>query len=172
EATDLADEAHGFVQAGNLEDHVMSALTYAARARVAAHRGDIAGAKVALAKGQRLRPRLTYALSGYAVRTLLEFARSDVALADPAGARVVMREVADLLHRRPHVGVLRVEDAALLARLAASRDGAPGASTLTAAELKLLPFLPTHLTFREIGHQLNVSPHTVKTQAISIYRRL
>ena len=43
---------------------------------------------------------------------------------------------------------------------------------MTAAELKLLPYLPTHLTFREIGHQLNVSPHTVKTQAISIYRRL
>ena len=39
---------------------------------------------------------------------------------------------------------------------------------MTAAELRLLPYLPTHLTFREIGHQLNVSPHTVKTQAISI----
>jgi LuxR family maltose regulon positive regulatory protein len=150
----------------------MSALTFAARARVATHRGDIAGARLALAQAQRLRPRLTYALTGYAVRTLLELARSHVALADPAGARVVMREVADLLHRRPHVGVLRSEYGELLAQLAAIREGAPGASTMTAAELKLLPYLPTHLTFREIGHQLNVSPHTVKTQAISIYRRL
>ena len=45
EAADLADDAQASVQAGNLEDHVMSALTYAARARVAAHRGDIAGAR-------------------------------------------------------------------------------------------------------------------------------
>ena len=172
EAADLADDAQASVQAGNLEDHVMSALTYAARARVAAHRGDIAGARLALAKAHRLRPRLTYALAGYAVRTLLELARSHVAMADPAGARVVMREVADLLHRRPHVGVLRSEYSELLAHLAAIREGAPGASTMTAAELRLLPYLPTHLTFREIGHQLNVSPHTVKTQAISIYRRL
>ena len=172
EATDLVDDAQACVQTGNLEDHVMSALTYAASARVAAHRGDVAGARFAVAQGHRLRPRLTYALSSYAVRTLLELARSHVALADPAGARVVMREVADLLHRRPNVGVLRSEYGALLTQLAAIREGAPGASTMTAAELRLLPYLPTHLTFREIGHQLNVSSHTVKTQAISIYRRL
>jgi LuxR family maltose regulon positive regulatory protein len=172
EAADLADQAQTSVQAGNLEDHVMSALTHAAQARVTAHRGDVPGARLALAKAHRLRPRLTHALAGYAVRTLLELARSHVAMADPAGARVVMREVSDLLHRRPHVGVLRTEYAELLAQLAAIREGAPGASTMTAAELKLLPYLPTHLTFREIGHQLNISPHTVKTQAISIYRRL
>ena len=93
---------------------------------MAAHRGDIAGARLALAKAHRLRPRLTYALAGYAVRTLLELARSHVALAGPAGARVVMREVADLLHRRPHVGVLRSEYSELLAHLAAIREGAPG----------------------------------------------
>jgi LuxR family maltose regulon positive regulatory protein len=45
-------------------------------------------------------------------------------------------------------------------------------SVLTAAELRLLPFLPTHLTFREIGARLHVSRNTVKTQAISIYRKL
>jgi LuxR family maltose regulon positive regulatory protein len=28
------------------------------------------------------------------------------------------------------------------------------------------------MTFREIGEQLFISPHTVKTQAISIYRKL
>ena len=31
---------------------------------------------------------------------------------------------------------------------------------------------PTHLSFREIGERLYVSRHTVKTQAISIYRKL
>jgi LuxR family maltose regulon positive regulatory protein len=45
-------------------------------------------------------------------------------------------------------------------------------SSLTAAELRLLPLLTTHLTFREIGDRLFVSRNTVKTQAISIYRKL
>ena len=47
-----------------------------------------------------------------------------------------------------------------------------GGSSLTTAELRLLPLLPTHLTFREIGERLYLSRHTVKTQAISIYRKL
>ena len=35
-----------------------------------------------------------------------------------------------------------------------------------------MPLLSTHLSFREISEQLTVSPHTVKTQAISVYRKL
>jgi LuxR family maltose regulon positive regulatory protein len=47
-----------------------------------------------------------------------------------------------------------------------------GASSLTAAELRLVPLLSTHLVFREIGERLHVSRHTVKTQAISVYPKL
>jgi LuxR family maltose regulon positive regulatory protein len=46
-----------------------------------------------------------------------------------------------------------------------------GASSLTTAELRLLPLLPTHLTLGEIGEQLHVTRNTVKTQAIAIYRK-
>jgi LuxR family maltose regulon positive regulatory protein len=46
-----------------------------------------------------------------------------------------------------------------------------GASSLTTAELRLVPHLATHLTFPEIGTRLHIS-HTVKTQAISIYQKL
>jgi LuxR family transcriptional regulator, maltose regulon positive regulatory protein len=45
-------------------------------------------------------------------------------------------------------------------------------STLSTAELRLLLLLATYLSFREIGERLYVSQHTVKTQAISIYRKL
>ena len=45
-------------------------------------------------------------------------------------------------------------------------------SGLTAAELRLLPLLATHLSFREIGERLFVSRNTIKTQAISVYRKL
>ena len=47
-----------------------------------------------------------------------------------------------------------------------------GASALTAAELRLLPVLATHLTFREIAGQMSLSHSTVKAEATSIYRKL
>jgi len=43
---------------------------------------------------------------------------------------------------------------------------------LTAAELRLLPLLSTHLSFAEIAAELFVSPNTAKTHAVSIYRKL
>ena len=42
---------------------------------------------------------------------------------------------------------------------------------MTRAELRLLPLLASHLSFREIGERL-VTRNTVKSQAISVYRRL
>jgi LuxR family maltose regulon positive regulatory protein len=50
--------------------------------------------------------------------------------------------------------------------------GTVGPSSLTTAELRLLPFLPSYLGYREIGERLHVSRHTVKSQAASIYRKL
>ena len=83
-----------------------------------------------------------------------------------------MAEVKDVLTLRPEMGSLLAERDELVDRLAAVRGGQAGASTLTMAELRVLPLLTTHLTFREIGERLFVSQNTVKTQAISIYRKL
>ena len=47
-----------------------------------------------------------------------------------------------------------------------------GAGPLTTAELRVLPLLPTHLSFAEIAERLYVSRHTVKSQALAIYRKL
>ena len=47
-----------------------------------------------------------------------------------------------------------------------------GASPLSPAELRLLPYLQTHLTFREIAERLYVSRNTVSSQVTSIYRKL
>ena len=50
-------------------------------------------------------------------------------------------------------------------------DGiAPG--TLTPAELRILQYLPSRLTFPQIGEHLFVSQNTVKTHALAIYRKL
>ncbi len=48
----------------------------------------------------------------------------------------------------------------------------PAASALTVAELRVLPLLATHLSYPEIAAQLFVSPHTVKSQAYSLFRKL
>jgi len=45
-------------------------------------------------------------------------------------------------------------------------------SALTAAELRLLPLLATHLSFPQIGEELFLSRNTIKSQAVSIYRKL
>jgi LuxR family maltose regulon positive regulatory protein len=61
---------------------------------------------------------------------------------------------------------------ALAAGVDTMRSGAIGASSLTAAELRLVPYLPTHLTFPQIAARLIVSRNTVKSQAISVYQKL
>ncbi len=48
----------------------------------------------------------------------------------------------------------------------------PVSSALAAAELRLLPLLSTHLTFPQIGGEMFLSRFTVKSQAMSIYRKL
>ena len=84
-----------------------------------------------------------------------------------------MREVDELLRRRPDLGNLTDEAAAFRARLSDEHGpGVPGASALTAAELRLLPMLASHLSFPQIGAELFLSRHTVKSEAISIYRKL
>ena len=116
---------------------------------------------------------MTYALPYFAVQARIELTRVHVALGDLAGARTLMREIDDVLKRRPGLGTLAGEAGALRARLAQERGSSiPGASALTAAELRLLPLLSTHLSFAEIGAELFLSPNTAKTHAVSIYRKL
>jgi LuxR family transcriptional regulator, maltose regulon positive regulatory protein len=43
---------------------------------------------------------------------------------------------------------------------------------LTGAELRVLGYLPTHLSFRQIAERTCVSANTVKTQANAVYRKL
>ena len=84
-----------------------------------------------------------------------------------------MREVDDLLRRRPGLGTLAGEATAVRAQLSKDRGSSiPGAPALTAAELRLLPLLSTHLSFPEIAGELFLSPYTIRSQAMSIYRKL
>ena len=52
------------------------------------------------------------------------------------------------------------------------RSERPARHPLTGAELRLLPYLQTHLTIGEIGERLFVSRNTVSSEVASIYRKL
>jgi LuxR family transcriptional regulator, maltose regulon positive regulatory protein len=172
EAEALAGRALEIARIGQLNDYEMSPLLHAVAARTALHRGDHPRAQDHLARAAHLRPRLTAALPHRAVQTLLELARAYLALTDVAGARTLLREARFILRQRPHLGILPTQVDQLQSTLDTLRETTTSATTLTTAELRLLPLLSTHLTFREIGERLYVSPHTVKSQALSVYRKL
>ena len=169
----LAGRARTVLRRAGIEESYVTPLICALQARAAMHRGDVPAARRELISAQHLRPLLTYALPYLAVQARLEWARVHLALGDQPGARTLMREVDDLLRRRPGLGTLVGEAEALRVQLSGERgSGVPGASALTAAELRLLPLLSTHLSFPEIGEELFLSRHTIKSQANSIYRKL
>ena len=76
-------------------------------------------------------------------------------------------------HTAPHLGALVDEVDEFRQILTSSAPaGAAGGAPLTPAELRLLPYLQTHLTIREIGERLFVSRNTVNSEIRSIYRKL
>jgi LuxR family transcriptional regulator, maltose regulon positive regulatory protein len=170
-AVNLSAQAIAVVEAGHLEDYIVAAVVYAVAARTDIHGGDVANARANVARAARLRPALTHAIP-YSALALLQIGHAYLELSDPAGGRVVLREVRDILRERPDLGRIPEQADELQAMLDAIRATNVGASALTTAELRLLPLLTTYLSMPEIAERLHVSRNTVKTQAISIYRKL
>ena len=169
----LADRALSALRQAGIEDSYATTLVCAVAARVALHHGNIQTARQHLISAQRTRSLLTYAMPHMAVQARIELIRVHLALGDLAGARTLMQEVNELFGHRPGLGNLAGEAQALRDRLAnESGSSAPGASSLTAAELRLLPILSTHLSFAEIAAEVSLSRHTINSQAMSIYRKL
>jgi LuxR family maltose regulon positive regulatory protein len=171
-AETLIEQAQSVVASAHLEECVTSLVVYAAGARVALHHGDRDQAEQDLARARQLRPQATRALPYYSVQARLELTRAYLALTDVAAARTVLREVDDLLGWRPDLGTLGHQASHLHAQVDQLRGEVVGATPLTTAERRLVPLLATNLTFREMGRRMYLSQHTVKTQAMSIYRKL
>ncbi len=156
-----------------LHDYAMSALAFAAAARLAVHRGDREEADRQLARAMRVRPSCTFVLPWVAVRVRLQLAKVYAALSDHATARHLLREIDDISLHRPALGALVDQVTEFRGILTASAHAATaGGPPLTQAELRLLPYLQTHLTFKQIGERLFVSRNTVSTEVGSIYRKL
>jgi LuxR family maltose regulon positive regulatory protein len=151
----------------------LGVLWLVADARLAIHRGDRRLAEERLEQAQMRPTLLSSALPWLAVRTLIEIARARLLMGDSPAALAALAQARKVIDIRPDLGKLPaiVDDVTSLA-LASRVERLPGGSTLTAAELRLLPLLQTYLNFEEIADRLGVSRNTVKTQAMSIYAKL
>ena len=168
----FAQRAVGTVDDGGFDGYWTSALVFGAAARSAAHGGDMPAARHFVRRAARLRPLLTYALPVVSVQALVELARAYLGFAEHGGAQAVLNQAAGILQQRPDLGTLPKTVEVLQARSSRIRVATGGASSLTSAELRLVPLLPTHLSMPEIGEQLHLSRHTVKSEVISLYRKL
>jgi LuxR family transcriptional regulator, maltose regulon positive regulatory protein len=168
-----ARQAKALVEETRLDDYAASAIVHVAVARVALHEGRQSDAHAALTRAHRLRPLLDHGLPWLTLQVGLELTRAHLVLGEVVAARTVLTESERVLERRPDVGSLAKEVRELRERVAATSGSAvSSAMSLTAAELRLLPYLATHLSYPEIGERLFISRHTVKAEATSIFRKL
>lgn len=164
-------EALELVDAFHMQDYLVSTMVYAVAARLALHHGDQAKADQLAAQAMRIRGIVTYAIPYWAVRVRLVLIRLHLAMGRPAVARHLLHEVDLVLQHRPRLGTLLGEVDQVRVVVTAAPVG-PEASPLSAAELRVLPYLQTHLTFDEIAERLFISRNTIGSHARSIYRKL
>ena len=170
---ELALQAQELVDHAHVEEYVTSAIALAVAARAALRQGRWDQARAHLADAERVRPLLAAAIFPWlTIQAQIELTRAYLALGD-GRARTLMKEIRQQVQAHPHIGVLVDQAAALEIDVNAMPEHGNGSAVgLTGAELRLLPLLSTHLSFREIGEELFVSRNTIKTQAISVYRKL
>jgi LuxR family maltose regulon positive regulatory protein len=109
----------------------------------------------------------------YVAEVRIVLARAALRLSDVVGARAHIEGAALAVRSTPDAPVLEAWLEAASSQVESySTSAIVAPATLTAAELRILALLPTHLSFREMGSRLYVSPNTVKTQAQAVYRKL
>ncbi|HEX8854254.1 MAG TPA: AAA family ATPase [Thermoleophilaceae bacterium] len=156
-----------------LRDEPASAIVFAAAAALRAHLGRTDDARRDARHAVRLLRCKAAFQRWYEVQAKLALARTELRLGNVAEAGRLLDEAARAAAGAGKAPGLESWVASVGASVA-SVSGSSGerASPLTAAELRILGFLPTHLSFREIAGRLYVSANTVKTQAHSVYRKL
>lgn len=155
----------------DLEGVVPATVVYATGSLVAAVEGRGAESARLAAITRRMLDLYGPFSARTAVLCNVVLARAAIALSDLRSAEVCVR-LADLAREKePGAEKLNRQLDELKRRLQEAQL-ATGVDPLTPAELRLLPYLPTHLSLREIAEQLFVSRNTAKTHSVAIYRKL
>ncbi|WP_345802909.1 LuxR C-terminal-related transcriptional regulator [Microbacterium sp. AZCO] len=170
-AGDHIESALQTIDVNRMDEYAAAALAFGAAARIAALNRNSERATRLLARGMRARVHCTHVIPWLAVRARLQMAITYQTLGDKTAAQLLLNEIDALLHRRPLLGILvdQVDSfRTTLARTTARGETFP----LTPAELRLLPYLQTHLTAAEIADRLFISKNTVSSHLASTYRKL
>jgi LuxR family maltose regulon positive regulatory protein len=172
-AESIAARAKAQVVRSGLSSYPTAALVFAVASDVEAQIGRVEASQSDAREAAGLLERLVDFSPWYEAECRIAMARASARLSDPREARALVGEAARLLQRAPDAEVALAwieESRSQLARSSASSAGDEW--SLTTAELRILQFLPTCLSLREIAERLYVSANTVKTHARSVYRKL
>jgi LuxR family maltose regulon positive regulatory protein len=173
EGSVLIERARGDVDYARLSDTPACALVFAVSAYALAYHGRVDAARRDATTARRLIGDFDEVTPWYDAEVRVALARAELRLSDASAARSLLSDASRALRRVPDTLLVHgwIDDA--WARADTFAVGAvAGPSTLTRAELRVLRFLPSHLSFREIATRLHVSANTVKTQAHAVYRKL
>jgi LuxR family maltose regulon positive regulatory protein len=168
-----AMRARAQVEHSGLSGDPASALVFAVSAAANAHSGRIDEARMDTRRAEKLTAKLADFAPWYEVEVRVSLARAALRLSDVSGAGRHVADAARILQRSPDAVVLWMwlEDSSIRGESARGNSGT-GEWSLTTAELRVLQFLPTHLSLPEIAKMLNVSANTVKTHTRAVYRKL
>jgi LuxR family transcriptional regulator, maltose regulon positive regulatory protein len=166
----LASQARAQLDRSGIDEYPIMALALSVSAVVRSRTGRLEAAAADLRQGKALLERLEDFAPWYEAETWVALARASVRLGDAPAATLMLDEASRVLKSTPDAIVLAEWIAETSLSIEAISESA--IRDLTPAELHILQYLPTHLSFPQIAGQVFVSPNTVKTQAQSVYRKL
>jgi LuxR family transcriptional regulator, maltose regulon positive regulatory protein len=170
---ELAGRAREELAQVGLGDAPACALVFAVAAFARAHSGRVEEARHDVRASRRALAALPDVAPWLGLQVRIALARAELRLSDAAAARELLVEASRMLRAAPAGSTLQawVDDGWGRADTFAA-GAVAGPTSLTTAELRVLRFLPSHLSFREIAARLHVSANTVKSQAHAVYRKL
>lgn len=172
-ADDLMRLARTRIDRHGLSEYAILACCFAVSALVAVRRGRLGPAAHEARHAAGLLAMHSYVAPWLAAQTAIVLARAQLRLGDLAAARALASDGERELREAAGAVVLREQLDDVWERVQSADIELPlGPSSLTTAERRVLHYLPTHLTFKEIGAHLHVAQTTVKTQALAVYRKL
>lgn len=173
----IAAERHARRARRLCDDHNLEAVplvisAYASAALVAARRKRADESRRDSQAARRLLARLGDMSPRTALRGYLALAQTSLELGDHDEARGFAMEATRARRRDPSCTYLNDQLDQVERQLGDLKGAGLDVTPISAAQLRVLAYLPTHLSLREIADASYISRNTVKSHVVAIYRKL